>query len=239
MLLVVGIAFNALYWFLLDPAGINLPLKLVVAIGVFIHGFGLLTLVYAWLNRGLWVLVYPTGLFIWKRGVVTAFPWEEISSISFAGVRRFSPVMIERDESARIQTAWLPVEESITFWYWKLRIRRVDGAVAEVTELMAGSEELSRMIQERTFRLLWPPVWEQIMKGDDCSFGPFRVSRAGLTDDREELVRWDQIRSIRTDWTVQIRKTGRWRPWRTARISRIHNPHIFLALTSTSSEWRD
>jgi hypothetical protein len=238
-LLIVGISFNVLYWVLLNPANIVLPLKLVVLVGGLVPGLGLLALLYAWTSRGQWVLVYPTGLLIWKRGVVTTMPWEEIVRISFTGVRRFSTPIIQRDSAGQIETAWLPIEESVPFGYWKLRVRRNDGAKSEITEQLGNSEELCRLIQDRTFRLFWPAIREQLRKGEECSFGPLRLSKTGLTDDREELVPWEQIGSIRTDRSIQIRKSGRWYPWRTVRIWRIPNPHVLLALASTSSEWHD
>ena len=53
----------------------------VLLIGLVISpAAGLYLIYFAVSGMKLWVLTYPTGLFVWHRGKVVAFPWDEIAA---------------------------------------------------------------------------------------------------------------------------------------------------------------
>lgn len=238
LFLIVGIVTNILYWIVFDQPQVgNLAIRGLLITGLILPIAGVLLLISAWRNSGVWVLVYPKGFFHWKHGRGEMIEWEEIRNITFYGVRTFGEPEIERDENKQIVRAWLPVKDKTTF-FWKLYLLRKDGETVGISEHLGDSEELSQLIQERTFELFWPRAMKRLQNNDECKFGILRVSQDGLTDDKDDLVPWKEVGTIKTDRTLQIRKVDAWYPWRTPAIWNLPNPHVLLTLIETQKEWR-
>src|SRR5262245_46789581 len=76
LLLVLGLVANYLWWFR-GPAKMDLIFHLLYILPL----SGAALLLHMYRNRGLFVLVYPTGLLRLRRGEVDSFPWNEVESV--------------------------------------------------------------------------------------------------------------------------------------------------------------
>jgi hypothetical protein len=236
-MIVIGVVTNILYWFVLDLPQFWLLNRFLVVVGIILPFGGIYVLISALQHSDVWVLIYPMSIIYWKRASMMTIEWEEIRSITFSGVQTFEEPYIEREDSGKIRTAWLAVKKKL-FFYWSLRIERKDGETAVISEHIRNSTELSKLIQERTFLVLWPLTLKRLKQDSDCKFGILRVTQNGIKDDKDDLIRWKEIGSVKTDKSLQIRKVDALHPWRTVFLWNLPNPHILLTLIATYQEWK-
>jgi hypothetical protein len=217
----------------------NLKIGAWIKFLIVVPAFGFFAIFNALRNRGMWVLVYPTGLLHWHRGVVKVFEWNEIRSISFFGVHAFGEPEIERDEENRIVRASLPIKHNS--FNWGITLTRTDNETASISEYVRNSAELFNLIQVRTFELQWPNVLMTLQDHKECEFGPIRVSESGLLKKDDKLLPWDKFDKVKmSHQAIQFRQKGALRLswWLTVAISKLKNSHVLLTLIATHPEWR-
>src|SRR5215467_740593 len=76
LLLIYGLVANYLWWIHPQGPGTFGHFEILFLLVPPVSGASLLLHMYR--NRGLYVLVYPTGLLRLRRGEVDSFPWREI-----------------------------------------------------------------------------------------------------------------------------------------------------------------
>src|SRR5262249_27565123 len=103
LLILFGIVGNIWLWTRPGPPMFGPPEHLLLIIPI--TGGALLLHVYR--QRGLCVLIYPTGLLRLRRGEVDSFPWHEIDHIRLK-VQRSAAAEIERDDDGQPVSCWLP-----------------------------------------------------------------------------------------------------------------------------------
>src|SRR5204863_3995036 len=126
LLLLIGVVSNYVWW-VLGPADFN---HLIVAQLFTVPVSGLSLLLHMYRNRGLYVLIYPTGLLRLRRGEVDSFPWSEVDHIKVKVQRAAGPVVVQ-DGAGNLTGCWLPVDiPTVKIWEGGLTIAREDGAEA-------------------------------------------------------------------------------------------------------------
>src|SRR5688572_1339256 len=89
LIVVVAAALHYVMWSEIVPwpRARHWKLWAILLVGMFIGpGVGLYLIGFAVRGMKLWVLAYPTGLFVWHRGRVVAYPWDEIRAVQFGGL---------------------------------------------------------------------------------------------------------------------------------------------------------
>ena len=103
LLLLFGVVGNYLWW-VHGPATFG-HFEILFLLGVPLTGVALLWHMYR--NRGLFVLVYPTGLLRLRRGEVDSFPWAEVDHVRLK-VQRVGEARTEYDAAGGPVACWLP-----------------------------------------------------------------------------------------------------------------------------------
>ncbi|MFO0822094.1 MAG: DUF6585 family protein [Gemmataceae bacterium] len=228
MLLVGGLATNY-FWWVLGPANFDALLaKLLIVVPI----SGGALLVYMYRQRGLYVLIYPTGLLRLRRGEVDSFPWSEVDHVQ-VNVQRTAGAEFTYDADGTPTACWLPVEVP-TFQLWKagLTIAREDGVMAHFGAVLTDYDRLAEELQRRTFTVLWPEVWASFLNGQSISFGDIDVTRRGLRYSGK-LVPWTDVKDLSVaQGKLSIKQGGKWLPWVLVDVKSIPNPHVLFALVA-------
>jgi hypothetical protein len=192
-------------------------------------GAGLLWHMYR--QRGLYVLVYPTGLLRLRRGEVDSFPWREIDHIRLKVQRAASVTIIRMDEA--LVSCFVPADVP-TFQLWNagLSVAREDGVEAHFGPALTDYDQLAEEVQKRSFAVLWPLVWERFQAGAAIAFGDLEFSRAGLRH-MGKFLRWQDVKELGVaQGKLSIKQGGKWLPWALIDIHGIPNPHVLFALAA-------
>jgi hypothetical protein len=224
LLVVFGMVANYLWWFR-GPAQIDFISHLLFIASL----FGVFLLLHMYRNRGLFVLVYPTGLLRLRHGEVDSFPWNEIESITLR-VTRAEAAEFDRDDDT-IVACWLPADVP-TFKLWEagLRVVRTDGVEAHFGPALSDYDALATEVQKRTFAVLWPRARDRVRDGVCVAFGELEVGAAGLAH-AGKLLRWHELKELTVaQGKLSIKQTGKWLPWALIDISGVPNPHVLFAL---------
>jgi hypothetical protein len=231
--LVVGVALVAFgivanyFWWVRGPATPD-HLVMLVLVGAPLSGLSLLLHMYR--NRGLCVLLYPTGLLRLRRGEVDSFPWAEIESVRLK-VQRAELETDDPDATATAPVFWLPVEVP-TFKLGEagLCVTRADGAEVTLGPALSDYPALAEEIQKRTFAALWPAASDTFRAGTPVTFGDIEVSPAGVRY-AGKLLRWRDLKEITVaQGHFSIKQTGKWLPWALVDVYSVPNPHVLFAL---------
>jgi len=226
-LVVLGVAGNW-WWWVQGPGNMNfffthlLFWPPMVGIGLLVHMF---------LQRRLYVLIYPTGLLRLRRGEVDSFPWAEVREVRIKTQRTDSPV-VERDANGTPVAAWLPIEApDIQVWTAWLTIVRADGATAHMGPVLTDFERLTQTIQCKTFPRLWADAWGRFRAGEMVSFGSLEINLLGMHQ-AGKVLRWAELKEVAiAQGKLSVKQTGRWLPWGELKdINDVPNPHILLTL---------
>jgi hypothetical protein len=227
LLVVYGVVANYL-WFVHGPATFG-HFELLLLIVLPLMGPALLWHMYR--QRGLFVLVYPTGLLRLRRGEVDSFPWREIDHIRLK-VQRAASITIERADG--LPTACSVPADVPTFQLWNagLTVAREDGVEAHFGPALTGYELLVDEVQRRSFRVLWPMVWDRFQSGGTVVFGDLEVSSSGIRYSGKFL-RWADLKEMAVaQGKLSIKQEGKWLPWALIDIHGIPNPHVLFAIAA-------
>ncbi len=183
-------------------------------------------------QRGLFVLVYPTGLLRLRRGEVDSFPWREVDHVRLK-VQRTAGATIIRGEDGAPVACWLPADVP-TFQLWNagLSVAREDGVEAHFGPALSDYDLLAEEVQKRSFVFLWPLVWERFLSGTPVAFGDLELSRLGLRH-AGKFLRWADVKELSVaQGKLSIKQGGKWLPWALIDIHGLPNPHVLFALAS-------
>jgi hypothetical protein len=225
-LLLFGVVANYLWW-VHGPARFgHVEMLLLVIVPL----FGATLLGHMYRNRGLFVLIYPTGLLRLRRGEVDSFPWAEVDHVKLK-VQRAAGAVVVRDEAGRLTGCWLPVDvPTVKIWEAGLTIARDDGTSAHFGPALTDYDRLAEEVQRRTFVLLWPLVWGRFRSGAAVPFDDLEVSPAGLRHEKKFLP-WRELKDVSVaQGKLSVKQSGKWLPWLLKDVTGIPNPHVLFAL---------
>ena len=226
LLLLYGLVANYLWW-VHGPATFG---HFELLLLVFLPLSGATLLLHMYRNRGLYVLIYPTGLLRLRRGEVDSFPWTEIAHIQLK-VQRATGAEITHDTDGTPTACWIPVDvPTFKLWDAGLTVLREDGVEAHFGSALTDYDQLAEQVQTRTFTALWPRVREQFFAGERLAFGELEVGFAGLRHNGK-LLPWRELKElVIAQGKLSIKQTGKWLPWVLIDMASVPNPHVLFAL---------
>jgi hypothetical protein len=207
--------------------------KLILA--PLVVGIGILVTMYR--QRGLIVMIYPTGLLRLQRGAVDSFPWDEISGVRLK-IQRLDAAEIVYGPDGEPVAAWLP-SEAPAFLVWKagLTLERFDGTEAHISPALADYDRLAELVQRRTFARTYAAVRDKLLAGEAVLFGDLEMSSRGFRYTTKSL-RWRDFKEIVVaQGKLTIKKEGGWIPWAIMDVSRVPNPHVLFAIAAEARRW--
>jgi hypothetical protein len=226
VLVVFGLVANY-WWWVRGPAKFG-HIELLVLVMLPLTGVALLWHMYR--NRGLHVLVYPTGLLRLRRGEIDSFPWADTHSIRLK-VQRATTAMIQRDEHGNPVACALPADvPTFKLWDGGLTLAREDGVTAQFGPALSEYPKLADEIQKRTFAVLWPGLWERFRAGQAIAFDDLELTPTGLRFAKKFLA-WKDFKELTIAQNkLSIKQNWRWLPWYLKDASTVPNPHLLFAL---------
>jgi hypothetical protein len=243
-LILGGAAVGALA-FAFGVGGLAVFGKFVLTLPV----FGVILLVQMYRQRGLLVLVYPTGLLRLCRGEVTSFPWDEVKEVRLK-VQRAAPE-VEADDAGNVTACWLPAEApTVQIWNAKLVVVRKDGTEATFGPALADYPRLAELVQRRTFPAAWAEARARFRAGEPVAFGDpdlglrdLEVTPTGLRFATQSLPRKKALPELFLPWKkfkevvlaqgmLSVKQVGRWVPWLMLDIRHVPNPHVLFPLVA-------
>lgn len=225
-LVVLGAAGNY-YWWVHGPANFD---AIVAHFLILVPFFGVALLWHMYRQRGLYVLVYPTGLLRLRRGEVDSFPWREVEHVRLK-VQRASGAELTRGPDGAPVACWLPAEvPTFRLWDAGLSVARDDGVVAHLGPALTDYDRLAEEVQKRTFAVAWPRVWADFLDGRAVAFGDIEASRAGMRHGGK-FIPWADVKELSVaQGRLSVKRGGKWLPWILLDIHTIPNPHVLFAL---------
>ncbi|MCI0700847.1 MAG: hypothetical protein L0241_07175 [Planctomycetia bacterium] len=225
LLLLYGVVANYLWW-VRGPADFNHIVILLLVLPP-LSGFTLLWHMYR--NRGLYILVYPTGLLRLRHGEVDSFPWSEVDHVRLK-VQRCEAEFL-RDADGLPTACWLPVEiPTFKLWDAGLSVARTDGVEAHFGPVLSEYDHLAIEVQKRTFAVLWPTLRNRFHAGARLSFGELEAGSAGLWHNGK-LLPWREVKElVIAQGKLSIKQFGKWLPWALIDVYAVPNPHLLFAL---------
>lgn len=226
MVLFVGGSIGNYFFWVHGPAAMGgILAKLLIAPPI----AGIAMLWHLYRNRGLHVLLYPTGLLRLQRGVVESFPWDDITQVTMKADK--ATLILVRDEKHAIGSAWLAVETP-TFQLWNaiLTVKRTDETDAKFTPALSEYEDLVERVQRATFPPLYAKALSAVRSGRAVTYGAFDVTLGGLSH-TGKLAPWADVGDVSIgSKAITIKRKGKWLAWATVALDSVPNPHVFLAL---------
>ncbi len=226
LLLIYGVVANY-FWWVHGPATFG-HFELFLLIVVPLSGGALLLHMYR--ERGLFVLIYETGLLRLRRGEVDSFPWREVDHVRLK-VQRATGVELDRSPDGTPIACWLPAEvPTFQLWNASLTVAREDGVTVHFGPALTDYDRLAEEVQKRTFAFVWPLVWSGFLDGKVLLFGDIEVSRAGMRHAGKFLPWTDMKEMTVAQGKLSIKQSGKWLPWIVTDVHGIPNPHVLFAL---------
>ena len=227
LLLVYGVVANYLWW-VHGPATVG-HFELLFLLLPPISGVSLLLHMYR--NRGLFILVYPTGLLRLRRGDVDSFPWTEVECVRLR-VQRADGAEFAREAADVPVACWLPVDvPTFKLGNAGVTLVRRDGVEADFGPALSDYDQLAAEVQKRTFAALWPGARDRFRDGERISFGELEVGPAGVWH-AGKLLPWRELKELAiAQGKLSIKQTGKWLPWALVDMAGVPNPHVLFALT--------
>jgi hypothetical protein len=225
-LVLVGVVGNYLWWFRGPATFEHFVFHLLYIVPI----SGIALLLHMYRNRGLFVLVYPTGLLRLRRGEVDSFPWNEVESVRLR-VTRAEAAEFARDPDGSTLACWLAADvPTFKLWDAGLTVVRGDGVEAHFGPVLSEYDVLAEEVQKRTFRALWPSVRDRFRDGDRVLFGELEVGSTGLWHGGK-LLPWRELKELTiAQGKLSLKQTGKWLPWALIDLAGVPNPHLLFAL---------
>ncbi|MBA4065075.1 MAG: hypothetical protein C0501_15440 [Isosphaera sp.] len=230
LLVLGGLVANYLWWVHPRGPGTFGHVELFLLIVVPLSGAALLFHMYR--ERGLYVLLYPTGLLRLRRGEVDSLPWAEVDHV-LVKVQRAAGADLDREPDGSPAGCWLPPEvPTFQLWNGGLTVVREDGVSVHLGPALTDFALLAEEVQRRTFAHLWPPVWARFQDGFPVMFGELEASRAGLRHGGKFLP-WGEVKELTVaQGKLSVKQGGKWLPWVLVDVSAVPNPHVLFALAA-------
>lgn len=200
-------------------------------------GTGVALLVNLYRQRGLCVLVYPTGLLRLRHGEVESFPWDEIAEIRLK-TQKVETVVLVRGPDGQPVGCWLPAEvPDVQVWNAGLTVVRADGATAHFSPVLTGYADLAEEVQRRSFLPLWKAATARFHVGRVLSFGKLEVSLLGVHSGGKVLP-WSEVGKLTiTQGQLTVGHKRKWLPFVVVKpAAEVPNPHVLFALAAYATE---
>ena len=198
-------------------------------------GGGLILNLYR--QRGLCVLVYPTGLLRLQRGEVESYPWDEVAEVRLK-TQKVDAVVTVRGPDGEPVACWLPAEmPDVQVWTAGLTVVRLDGAKAEFSPVLAGYDELAAEVQRRSFPPLWRDAIDRFRDGRMLAFGKLEVSLLGIHH-KGQVLPWPEVGKLTvTGGQLNVAQKRKWLPWATVKpAAEVPNLHVLFALAAVAMD---
>ncbi len=234
LLLGYGIVANYLWW-VHGPATFG-HFELLLLFVLPLSGLSLLLHMYR--NRGLYILIYPTGLLRLRRGEVDSFPWPEVECITLK-VQRANGAEFTHDADGAPVACWLPVDvPTFKLWDAGLTVMRTDGVETHFGSALSNYDVLAERVQKRTFAALWPRARARFLDGERLPFGELEVGRAGVRHNGK-LLPWREFKELTVaQGKLCVKQNGKWLPWALVDVISVPNPHLLFALAEEALRLR-
>jgi hypothetical protein len=224
-LILVGLLINYLWWFR-GPAKFG-HWEFHLLFWPLAIGIGLLWFLYR--NRGLRVMLFPTGILRLQAGQTTSIPWENIRSIRMRSDH--TEPDYEWDENRQLtgcrMTAVVPV---LQVWNTWLEVDLVEGDAVRFTPAVEDFPDLAKRIQQIVFQERWAQQFEELANGKSLEFAEMFVSNRGLTQIGRFLA-WNEIQEVKMlNRIITIKKRDSWGTWWAKDTSLLPNLPLFLGL---------
>ncbi len=218
------------------PAWRHIKLLILMLAGLFVvPGIGLYLIGFAVAGRRMWVLDYPTGLFLWHRGRVVALPWDEIVLVQITGL----PDKAKLNRPDSLDEVWYDLKKSGgKLFGTAINLGRADGEMVGVSSILTDFSDLGERIQRETFRRLFPKLYAQYRAGDMLSFGPVLIHTGGITVGKDTR-RWSEIATVeRVGDKLAIKIEGKKKPWKRVELNEVMNLHVLMGIVSARLDQR-
>ncbi|MBA2226185.1 DUF6585 family protein [Thermogemmata fonticola] len=226
LLLVVGFLINYLWWVHGPQKMDHLAMLLLIP-----PVLGLVVLGRLLRQRGLTVLLYPSGLLYLCRGQALVFLWQEITEVwlHFSHLQK----RMEESDAQGVRTACI-LCPAVSFWddllNSSLTLVRQDGARVQLTPAVGDYHQLLVEVQRRTFPRLWQKAWDQFREQGQAVFGPLVVRPDGLHWSKAFLP-WEQFDGLRIrQGDLLVRQKKLWKTWRETPVNTLPNLPVLWAL---------
>lgn len=180
-------------------------------------------------NRGLRVLVFPTGLLRLKPDEVESFPWDAVAVVrqktdATAAEYRWG---VDGELTACWLAAGVPAVQVWNAWF---EVERADGTKTRFTPAVADYADLAERVQKGTFAVLWPKLLADITAGTPAAFDDLLATADGLRlGDR--LLPWADVKEVSlTHRILTIKRANSWRTWLVKDSSQVPNLHLLFGL---------
>jgi hypothetical protein len=216
------------------PRARHWKLWIILLFAMFVGpGIGIYLITFAIRGLKLWVLTYPTGLFIWHRGNVVAFPWDEIRAVQFGGLPEKAVLNRPPGPDGRPEVVWYDLERSRRRVFGTtVTLTRADGEQVSLPSTLDGFSDLGRRVQEETYRRLFPVLWAELADGQTLDFGPVTCDAGGITVGKHTLP-WDEVDALeRAAENLAVKKVGKKKPWAKCDLGDVQNPHVLMGVAA-------
>jgi hypothetical protein len=172
-----------------------------------------------YLNRDLKVRIFREGFTLTKDGGTQVVFWREVEHVR------------EHWHKAVYQGI-------IHIYTHKVEIQKSNGQKVEMDRRLEKIEEIGRLVQLAVADHLLPSRIENLRNEGTCEFGPFKISRYGITHKEKKFLPWNEVKSLEVytmgQTTLKIQKTDSGKlamAWATETGGSVLNLQLFLALT--------
>jgi len=192
-------------------------------------GIGLYLISFAVRGLKMWVLAYPTGLFVWHRGRVLAFPWDEVRAVQITGLPE--KAVLRREPDA---VSYDLARSGRRVFGTTITLTRADGEQVSLPSTLGNFDDLGRRVQEETYRRLFPILWADLQGGRFVTFGPVTCGPAGVTVGKDTLPCAEVGAFERAQDKLEIKRAGKKKPWRRVDLNDLINPHVLMGLADAA-----
>jgi hypothetical protein len=225
LLLLYGVGANY-YWWVVGPQKFD-HLSFLLLFGPPGMGFSLLLLVLA--NRGLNILLYPTGILRVQGDQVESYTWTDVEELWL--LADSAEIVIRTNDDDSLATAWLEVDvPSFQIWTASLTLKRNDEQQLKLSPTLANYGQLSTIVQQRLFDQQWPRVWQQFLAGEPLLFGGIVIDLTGIQHKKNKLLWTEQVNMSVSSKCLVLKREGAWTSWAKIELAQISNPHLLVAL---------
>jgi hypothetical protein len=180
-----------------------------------VPGVGLYLINFAVRGLKLWALVYPTGLFVWHRGSVLAFPWDEIRAVQIAGLPDKAVMQKTMGQGELPDSVWFDLEKSRRRVFGTtITLTRSDGEQVSLFSTLDDFPSLGERVQRETFRRLFRRYWADLMDGVRLEFGPVACDHDAISVGKE----------------VKRRVDGKSKSWGKCELNEVVNLHVLMGV---------
>jgi hypothetical protein len=241
LIIVVAAILHFLMWsgVVPWPGGVKahgIKLWIILLAAMFIGpGVGAYLIFFAIRSLKMWVLTYPTGLFVWHRGKVVAFPWDEIRAIQISGLPDKAKVH-QPEEFDGPGVWWFDLSGAgRRILGTTIMLTRADGEQLGVPSTLADFATMGRRIQEETYRRLFPDAWADVQAFRPVSFGPVVCMANGITVGSNTLP-WNEFDSLeRAQDKLEVRrKAKKKKVWKKVELNELVNPHVLMGIADAA-----